>query len=127
MEIRPFAEVVGKERVSLELAEAGGSSGRPLSEYMDDVDADGNFEFPIPEQMKAELRRIYDSTGDPRCLEIANSEVVYIPMGHLAECDRSTKVRVGFLMSYTPEESRALGFRDPDFAARKDRGSSAGA
>lgn len=108
-QLQAFAEIVGAEQVSGPLNETGKSPGRPLREYLELSEGTYIYNIPIPSTQRHRLRSVAELTGDERLQGIASAGSVPISLDHLRDRDRATLVRVGFKITYSPDEIQQLG------------------
>jgi hypothetical protein len=113
-QLQSFAEIVGAEAISGPLNETGKSPGRPLREYLELAKGTDIYDMPVPSSDQHRLRSVARLTGDERLQGIASTGIVPISLSHLRDRDAETLVRVGYRITYSPEEIQQLGLDDPD-------------
>lgn len=113
-QLQSFAEIVGAEVISAPLNETGNSPGRPLREYLELAKGTCIYNMPVPSVDQRRLRSAAKLTGDEQLQRIASAGTVPISLDHLKDRDAETLVRVGYKITYSPEEIRQLGLDNLD-------------
>jgi len=108
-QLQPFAEIVGAEVISVPLQETGMSPGRPLREYVELSRGTYIYDMPVPSGQQDRLHALAELSGDEKLARIASTGKVPISLDHLRDRDAETLVRVGYRISYSPDEIRQLG------------------
>jgi hypothetical protein len=112
-----YAEVLTDDSPQSRLFASGrlpSRPGRPLREYIED----GGYEMQLPllDDMRAQLRRAAQLTGDKSLLAMADTAQVTISLEHLRGLDPETRIVCGVGVRYTEQEAKALQLADPDSA-----------
>jgi hypothetical protein len=113
-QLQSYAEIVGAEEVSGPLQETGRSPGRPLREYVELSNNTYTYNMPVPSVDRDRLRSVARLSGDEGLHRIASAGAVPISLDHLRGHDAETLVRIGYKITYSPEEISRLGFDEPD-------------
>jgi len=112
--LQSFAEIVGTEVISGPLNDTGKSPGRPLREYLELAKGTCIYNMPVPSVDQHRLRSVAKLTGDEQLRRIATAGTIPISLDHLKDRDSETLVRVGYKITYSPEEIQQLGLDNPD-------------
>jgi len=87
-------------------------NGRSVAEVLADADAQGKMRIYISPDSKLLFERAAKLPGNAHFAEIAQLGYVEVDLSSLKSCSGSDRVIVGFEVSWTEEESQALGLRD---------------
>jgi hypothetical protein len=112
--LQAFAEIVADAEISGPLNGTGESPGRPLREYLELSKGTYIYNMPIPSTQRHRLRSVAELSGDERLQGIASGGTVPISLEHLRDRARDTLVRVGYKITYSPEEIQRLGLDNAD-------------
>jgi hypothetical protein len=113
-QLQAYAEIVGAEEISSPLNDTGKSPGRPLREYLELSHGTYIYNMPVPSTQRHRLRSLAELTGDEQLQGIASVGTVPISLDHLRGRDGETLVRVGYKITYTPEEIQVLKLDNAD-------------
>jgi len=111
--VTPYAEIMGQENVSKALASVTDSEGMPLTgrrlgQIRVELTDGRVYLVPVAEKHHGMLRRLFELTQDSSCREIIDSGHVSVSLRHLDHLDDETRVRVGYRINTSSEESRLL-------------------
>jgi hypothetical protein len=108
-----YAEVLTPEHSQYKMYAAGikkNPPGRLLRDVLAQTRGVYEIGLPLPAEMRDNMRRVAELSGDSELLRIANLSKVPVSLEHLRGLDpETTRIVLGHMINFTEDESRQLG------------------
>lgn len=107
-----YAEVLTPEHPQMKFFTAGIKKNPPgirLREILRDTGGAYTTTTFLPENFRADIRRVAELTADEELLRISDRSELPVSLEHLRGMDPETLIVIGSRLDYTAEESRQLG------------------